>query len=136
MLRAVVLAAVCVCAASLNVGPRPSLKTVQDAAIRGAMASSLAFAMSTATPVITSADMSSMAVERASFTMADSDAQEKFLAERAKMKTQYEQDVEGTYMTAEETKEKKATYLTVVYGLVAIAFIAPMVQFFYYTGGK
>lgn len=39
-------------------------------------------------------------------------------------------------MTAEETKEKKATYLTVVYGLVAIAFIAPMVQFFYYTGGK
>jgi hypothetical protein len=44
--------------------------------------------------------------------------------------------VEGTYMTAEETKEKKATYLTVVYGLVAIAFIAPMVQFFYYTGGK
>lgn len=43
-------------------GPRPSLKTVQDAAIRGAMASSLAFAMSTATPVITSADMPSMAV--------------------------------------------------------------------------
>jgi hypothetical protein len=38
------------------------LKTVQDAAIRGAMASSLAFAMSTITPVMTSADMPSMAV--------------------------------------------------------------------------
>ena len=54
------------------------------------MASSLALALSTANPAFTAADVPapSAAVERAGFSLvADSD-QEKFLAERAKMKTQ------------------------------------------------
>merc|ERR1719198_1559429 len=93
-------------AAALNIGgpapPRPSIGAMRDAAVRGAMASSLALALSTANPAFTAADVPapSAAVERAGFSLvADSD-QEKFLAERAKMKTQYEQDLEGTYMTA------------------------------------
>ena len=195
--------------------PRPSIGAMRDAAVRGAMASSLALALSTANPAFTAADVPapSAAVERAGFSLvADSD-QEKFLAERAKMKTQassaapspvaagrpgdrslhpraharqlgrdrhrshthktqaaaglrenlvaplrrrrlprsqYEQDLEGTYMTAEQTTAKKATYTQalasralaraprlssptalppptypqVVYGLIAIAFVA------------
>eukprot|EP00967_Tisochrysis_lutea_P065758 scaffold85569_cov27-Tisochrysis_lutea.AAC.1 len=134
MMRAATLAALLACAGALNVAPRPSFKTAQDVAMRSALATTLALALNSATPAITMADAPSLALERASVTVSDMTAQEKFLAERAKMKTQYEQDVEGTYMTAEETKEKKATYLTVVYGLIAIAFIAPMIQFFYYTG--
>ena len=60
----------------------------------------------------------------------------KFLEERAKLKQQYESQVEGTFKTESETQDKKITYQTVVGGLIAIAFIAPMVQFFYYTGGE
>lgn len=70
--------------------PRPSIGAMRDAAVRGAMASSLALALSTANPAFTAADVPapSAAVERAGFSLvADSD-QEKFLAERAKMKTQ------------------------------------------------
>ena len=71
--------------------------------------------------------------------LADADmreAQEKFLAERAKLETKYTDDAESTYKSEEETKDKKGVYTTVVVGLIAVAFIAPMVQFFYYTGGE
>ena len=51
------------------------------------------------------------------------------------MTTQYEKEVEGSYKTAAETKQGKSTYELVVFGLVVVAFVAPMIQFFYYTGG-
>lgn len=50
------------------------------------------------------------------------------------LETMYEAD--STYKSEEETKDKKGVYTTVVVGLIAVAFIAPMVQFFYYTGGE
>lgn len=52
-----------------------------------------------------------------------------------KMKTQYETDTESNFNSAEEVADKKNIYVTIVAGLVAVAFIAPMLQFFYYTGG-
>jgi len=63
------------------------------------------------------------------------DAQKKFLEEREKMKTTYDEGVESTYKSEEEVTDKRNIYVTIVAGLVGIAFIAPMVQFFYYTGG-
>ena len=80
------------------------------------------------------------ALERTTTTLlADEELrpeQVKFLEDRAKLKQQYESQVESTYKTEEETQDKKITYTTVVGGLIAVAFIAPMVQFFYYTGGE
>ena len=52
------------------------------------------------------------------------------------MKTQYETDTESNFNSAEEVADKKNIYVTIVAGLVAVAFIAPMLQFFYYTGGE
>ena len=63
------------------------------------------------------------------------DAQKKFLEERAKLATTYEVSTDSTFKSEEETRDKKGIYVGIVGGLVAIAFIAPMVQFFYYTGG-
>lgn len=51
------------------------------------------------------------------------------------MKTTYDEGVESTYKSEEEVTDKRNIYVTIVAGLVGIAFIAPMVQFFYYTGG-
>jgi hypothetical protein len=53
-----------------------------------------------------------------------------------KMKTAYETDVESTYNSAEEVADKKNIYVTIVGGLVVVAFVAPMLQYFYYTGGE
>ena len=67
-----------------------------------------------------------------------SDRQAKFLEERNKMQQKYEaqSEVQGNYLTAAETEEKKGKSIGVVGGLIIIAFVAPMVQFFYYTGGE
>ena len=67
-----------------------------------------------------------------------SDRQAKFLQERNKMQQKYEaqSEVQGNYLTAAETEEKKGKSIGVVGGLIIIAFVAPMVQFFYYTGGE
>ena len=64
------------------------------------------------------------------------EAQQKFLQERAKMAQEYDTDIESNYKSEEEVTDKKNIYVTIVTGLVAIAFIAPMVQFFYYTAGE
>ena len=63
-------------------------------------------------------------------------AQERYLEERAKMKTEYERDVKTSYKTLEETEDKRSTYTTVVVGLLVVAVVAPMISFFYYTGGE
>jgi hypothetical protein len=52
------------------------------------------------------------------------------------MKTTYDSQVESTYKSEEEVEDKKNIYVTIVTGLIGIAFLAPMVQFFYYTGGE
>ena len=52
------------------------------------------------------------------------------------MKTEYERDVKTSYKTLEETEDKRSTYTTVVVGLLVVAVVAPMISFFYYTGGE
>ena len=79
-------------------------------------------------------------VERygAAMIAADDDlreAQRKFLEERAKLATTYEASTDSTYKSEDETRNKKPVYVTIVGGLIVVAFVAPMVQFFYYTGG-
>ena len=37
---------------------------------------------------------------------------------------------------APQVKDKKGIYVTIVGGLVVVAFVAPMIQFFWYTGGE
>ena len=34
-----------------------------------------------------------------------------------------------------QVEDKKNIYVTIVGGLLIVAFVAPMLQFFYYTGG-
>ena len=63
------------------------------------------------------------------------DAQKKFLEERSKMKQTYDTDTESTFIDASMVADKKSIYVTLVGGLVIVAFVAPMLQFFYYTGG-
>jgi len=67
-----------------------------------------------------------------------SDAQKQFLEERKKLKQVYDEPetVEGNYKSAEEVKDKKSVYTLIIGGLIAIAFIAPMLQYFYYTMGE
>jgi len=63
------------------------------------------------------------------------EAQKKFLEERQKMKQEYDTDVESTFVNADDFADKKSIYVTIVGGLIIVAFVAPMLQFFYYTGG-
>ena len=63
------------------------------------------------------------------------EAQKKFLEERAKLKQTYEASTDSTYKGADETGQKKNIYVTIVGGLIVLAFVVPMLQFFYYTGG-
>ena len=77
--------------------PKPQMKQVAN----GLFTASVALAVAASNPVLTHAlDFTSpTAVERISTLSADEDlreAQAKFLEERAKMKTQYETQVEGT----------------------------------------
>ena len=53
-----------------------------------------------------------------------------------KIKQEYDTDTESTFINADELSDKKSIYVTIVAGLVLVAFIAPMLQFFYYTGGE
>ena len=63
------------------------------------------------------------------------EAQRKFLEERAKVKQTYDMDVESNFKSEAEVADKKNIYVTIVGGLIVIAFVVPMLQFFYYTGG-
>lgn len=111
------------------------------AATGSLVATSLALALSVASPSLTAAvEPSAVVLQRGSTMVADNDAdlrdaQKKFLEEREKMRTTYETEVETTYKSAEEVADKRNIYVTIVGGLIAVAFIAPMLQFFYYTGG-
>ena len=51
------------------------------------------------------------------------------------MKQTYDTDTESTFIDASMVADKKSIYVTLVGGLVIVAFVAPMLQFFYYTGG-
>eukprot|EP00316_Scyphosphaera_apsteinii_P022180 CAMPEP_0119308622 /NCGR_PEP_ID=MMETSP1333-20130426/11573_1 /TAXON_ID=418940 /ORGANISM="Scyphosphaera apsteinii, Strain RCC1455" /LENGTH=154 /DNA_ID=CAMNT_0007312439 /DNA_START=34 /DNA_END=498 /DNA_ORIENTATION=+ len=121
--------------------PKPQLSMTRLVA-NSAAAVSLAFVLSSANPAITAAGMPSptMVEQYGSALIADDDdlrpAQQKFLEERAKMKTQYESQVESTFKTQDETKDKKGIYTSVVSGLILVSFVAPMITYFYYTGGK
>jgi hypothetical protein len=64
-----------------------------------------------------------------------SDRQKEFLAQRNELKQKYDTEIESTYKSVGEVRDKKDIYTTIVVGLIAVAFIAPMIQFFYYTGG-
>lgn len=124
------------------------MRTVQpqmvqsDRAAAGVLAASLAAALSVGAPQLARAAVEPPAVvqQYGAQLVADSDAelrdaQRKFLEERAKMKQEYDVDTESTFKSEEEVADKKNIYVTIVTGLIAVAFIAPMLQFFYYTGG-
>jgi hypothetical protein len=61
--------------------------------------------------------------------------QKEFLEQRKELKQKYEEDIESSYKSIDEVRDKRDVYTTIVLGLIAVAFIAPMIQFFYYTGG-
>mmetsp|Transcript_33745 Transcript_33745/g.62977 ORF Transcript_33745/g.62977 Transcript_33745/m.62977 type:complete len:173 (+) Transcript_33745:76-594(+) len=64
------------------------------------------------------------------------EAQKRFLADRQKVKEELDADYEAKFLTDKEEKgDKKNIYTTIVGGLIVVAFIAPMVQYYYYTGG-
>merc|ERR1712087_160007 len=97
-------------------------------------------------PAITAADMSQpTVVKRSGTALAATDefatedlrpSQIEFLKKRAELKTQFEEETEGTYKSADEVSDKKSIYITIVVGLIVVAFVAPMIQFFYFTGGE
>lgn len=104
------------------------------------VAAGLALALSTANPSFVSAAVNPPAVvqQYGSSMIAEEelrDAQKEFLAKRQAMQQTYDDDYESNFKGAREVKDKKSAYTLVVTGLVAVAFIAPMIQFFYYTGG-
>ena len=39
------------------------------------------------------------------------------------------------FKSADQVKDKKGIYTAIVGGLIVVAFVAPMVQFWFYTGG-
>ena len=49
--------------------------------------------------------------------------------------SRYESQTEGTFKSADQVKDKKGIYTAIVGGLIVVAFVAPMVQFWFYTGG-
>jgi hypothetical protein len=77
--------------------------------------------------------------ELPSTLIADEDlteAQRKFIEARKEVATKYETETESTFKNVSETRDKKNIYTVIVVGLIVVAFVAPMVQFFYYTGGE
>jgi hypothetical protein len=98
--------------------------------------------LSAATPTITQASVEPPGVvqQYGSSMIAGNDddlseRQKEFLEQRQKLKQTYEEDYDGNFKSGEEVVDKKNIYTTIVVGLIVIAFVAPMVQFFYYTGG-
>merc|ERR1719247_3304869 len=148
-LRTVTLSLLLASAAGLQLGSaKPSLMRSQQpaqqkpSAVGAALATSLALAMATANPALTHAVEPPAVVQQYGSSMvADAseaelrEAQAKFLEERARIKQTYDTDVQPTYINADEVADKKSIYVTLVGGLIVIAFVAPMLQFFYYTGG-
>jgi len=150
-LRRSLLLAVLACASAFRTGASPRViqrplaaaSKLQMAAPKlqnGVAAAAVALALSMGTPNFVSASMQPPAVVQkyGSSMIADevSDAQKKFLEERQKMRTKYEEgEIKGNYKSADDVQDKKITYTSVVIGLIVIAFVAPMIQFFYYTGG-
>merc|ERR1712032_1286754 len=47
-----------------------------------------------------------------------------------KMRQEYDTEVTSTFKSVEETQDKKNIYVTIVTGLILVAFVAPMVAFF------
>lgn len=64
-----------------------------------------------------------------------SEAQRKFIEARKEMRQTYDDDTDSTFKGVEEVRDKKNIYVVIVGGLIVVAFVAPMLQFFYYTGG-
>jgi len=135
-------------AAGLQLGSvKPSLTRQQQPAQKptaagAALATSLALALATANPTLTHAIEPPAVVQQYGSSMVAEatdaelrEAQARFLEERAKIKQQYDTDVEPTYINADDVADKKSIYVTLVGGLIVVAFVAPMLQFFYYTGG-
>jgi hypothetical protein len=99
--------------------------------------------ISAATPVMSHASVTPVSVAQqygSSMIAATGDddlseRQKEFLAQREQLRQKYDADTDSTYKPVGEVRDKKNIYTTIVGGLVAIAFIAPMIQFFYYTGG-
>lgn len=103
-------------------------------------AASIALALAMGNPVFTPAATAPAVVQQYGASMIAeediSDAQKKFLEERASLKQKYEEDYQGNYKSAEEVKDKKSVYTLIVGGLIGVAFIAPMLQYLYYTMGE
>ena len=99
--------------------------------------------ISAAAPTITHASVEPLGVvqQYGSSTIAATggddltERQREFLAQREELRQKYDNDIESSFKPVEEVRDKKDVYTTIVVGLIAIAFIAPMLQFFYYTGG-
>lgn len=53
-----------------------------------------------------------------------------------KIKQEYDSGTESTFIDVDKLSDKKSIYVTIVGGLIVVAFVAPMLQFFYYTGGE
>merc|ERR1712087_140861 len=118
---------------------QPKLHSMQRSASSSALAASLALIIGAADPAITSASVQPAVVQQYGSSMVADDLrpeQQKFLEERARMKQEYETQVEGNYKTEDEVRDRKGIYTGIVGGLIVVAFVAPMVSFFYYTGGK
>ena len=122
--------------------PQLQMKASTNPAAAGMLAASLAMALNAGSPQLARAVVEPPAVvqQYGSSMIADADAelrdaQRKFLEEREKIKQTYDTDVESTFVGEAEFADKKNIYVTIVGGLVVVAFLAPMLQFFYYTGG-
>lgn len=127
-------------AAAPRAAQAPQMGLKAPAAAAGA---ALALMLANSNPALTQAAVEPPAVVQryGSSMVADAseaelrDAQRKFLEERAKIKQEYDTDTESTFINADEVADKKSIYVTIVGGLIVVAFVAPMLQFFYYTGG-
>ena len=135
-------------AASLTNAPVMSMASGARSVASGAAAAALALALSSgnfdmappralaAPPAVVQQVQQGPTTMLADAAGADlTDEQKKFMNERKQMATKYESQTEGTFKSAAQVKDKKGIYTAIVGGLVVVAFVAPMVQFWFYTGG-
>lgn len=127
---------------------KPAISMGMPKATNAALAASLALVIGAADPMMAHAVAPTAVVERTGSLIAASkdaeiadddlrDSQRKFLEARQKMKQQYDTEgVESNFKSVEEVKDKKNIYITIVTGLIVVAFVAPMIAFFYYTAGE